>query len=209
MVRVARSFWAASCAVVLLFQPFSTAATDPAVVGAGRPPCTERWEVAELSQARTWLSATSVGTKAFFVGGIGSRFFSDVVDVYDALAGEWTTAHLSVARYGIGATGVGTLAMFAGGVGGVFGDVGAQEIVDIYDDARGEWSNASLSVGRYGLAATSVGQEALFAGGNTDENQSLDVVDIYDAGTGEWRTATLSVARFRVRIADSRTRRTA
>ncbi len=34
---------------------------------------TGRWSTAQLSQARHWLSATSVGTVAFFAGGEGSK----------------------------------------------------------------------------------------------------------------------------------------
>ena len=34
---------------------------------------TGRWSTAQLSQARYWLSATSVGTVAMFAGGLGSK----------------------------------------------------------------------------------------------------------------------------------------
>jgi hypothetical protein len=35
---------------------------------------TGRWSTAQLSQARYWLSATSVGTVAIFAGGVMSKF---------------------------------------------------------------------------------------------------------------------------------------
>ena len=34
---------------------------------------TGRWSTAQLSQARIWLSTTSVGTVALFAGGLGSK----------------------------------------------------------------------------------------------------------------------------------------
>ena len=40
---------------------------------------TGRWSTAQLSQARNWLSATSVGTVAIIAGGWGGTFLSIVV----------------------------------------------------------------------------------------------------------------------------------
>ena len=40
---------------------------------------TGRWSTAQLSQARTRLAATSVGTVAFFAGGYGSKLLRIVL----------------------------------------------------------------------------------------------------------------------------------
>ena len=42
---------------------------------------TGRWSTAQLSQARVWLSATSVGTVAMFAGGWSSKLLR-IVFVY-------------------------------------------------------------------------------------------------------------------------------
>jgi hypothetical protein len=103
------------------------------------------WSTARLSQARYYLSATSVGTVAVFAGGengklldvcmyivlpcgsdcflmrataVNAPFYYNVVDLYDSGTGQWSTAQLSVARSRLAATSVGTVAIFAGGTDG-------------------------------------------------------------------------------------------
>ena len=41
------------------------------------------WTQTTLSEARYGLSATTVGTKAIFAGGLGALGASNVVDIYD------------------------------------------------------------------------------------------------------------------------------
>ena len=151
---------------------------------------TDLWTTATLSQARTGLAATSVGSKAMFAGGDGFDR-SNVVDMYDDATGLWSTATLSQARRGLAATSAGSKALFAGG----YGDGSNSNVVDVYDDAIGLWSTAMLSQARTGLVATSAGGKALFAGGRDDNSNSSGVVDIYDSDTGLWSTATLSQPR--------------
>ncbi len=78
---------------------------------------TGRWSTAQLSQARAYIAATSVGTVALFAGGggIAGLVFSAVVDIYDSGTGRWSTAQLSQARAQFSATSIGTVALFAGG----------------------------------------------------------------------------------------------
>lgn len=147
-----------------------------------------------LSQAKSHLSATSLGTKALFAGGIGegsgSSGISSTVDIFDSATGVWSTANLSQGRLNLSATSVGTKALFAGGSG----SSGQSSTVDIYDSATGLWSTAALSEARHNLSATTVGTKALFAGGIQNSTTS-NVVDVFDSVTGLWSTATLSQAR--------------
>ena len=173
---------------------------------------TGSWSTGQpLSQARTALAATTVGTKALFAGGVGNSGHSTIVDIYDASlgppadAGTWSTATLSQGRYFLAATTVGTKAILAGG----YASTGVSAAVDIYDASlgpptdAGTWSTATLSQARYFLAATTVGTKAIFAGGCVAGACSgpSAVVDIYDAALGPpadpatWSTATLSQAR--------------
>ncbi|MBM3435140.1 MAG: hypothetical protein FJY07_02855, partial [Bacteroidetes bacterium] len=62
---------------------------------------TETWEeTAELSEARGYASATTVGSKVIIGGGVTSNPVtpSNVVDIYDASDGSWSTSELSVPR---------------------------------------------------------------------------------------------------------------
>ena len=142
-----------------------------------------------LSQARQWLSATTVGTKAIFAGGYSGSGGSNVVDIYDSVANTWAVATLSQARGYLSATTVGTKAIFAGGSP----NSGYSNAVEIYDSSNNSWSTATLSQARSDLSPTTVGTKAIFAGGLS---YSLsDAIDIYDSSNNTWSTATLSQAR--------------
>ncbi|MBL0343329.1 MAG: hypothetical protein IPP71_22210 [Bacteroidetes bacterium] len=110
------------------------------------------WTTANLSVARKNLSATAVGSKAFFAGGIGTNS-SSVVDIYNNSTGLWTTANLSAARSHLSATAVGTKAFFAGGV---FSNNTTSSIVDIWNNSNGVWTTAKLSVARRNLSAATL-----------------------------------------------------
>ena len=161
-----------------------------------------RWLEATLSQPRTALAATTVGSKALFAGGcaVGAVATAEsrtcgaggsVVDIYDSSTDTWSTARLSVPRRDMAAASTGTKAFFAGGWTGT-GEVSA--VVDIYDAATGIWSTDVLVEPRRNLAAASVGAKVLFAGGFGVNVRSRQV-DIYDTATGRWSSARLSLAR--------------
>ena len=164
-----------------------------------------QWLEATLSQARTALAATTVGSKALFAGGCGAGAVAtagsrtcgaggsvvDTVDIYDSSTDTWSAARLSVPRRDMAAASTGTKAFFAGGWTGT-GEVSA--VVDIYDAATGIWSTDVLVEPRRNLATTSVGTKVLFAGGFGVNVRSRQV-DIYDTATGRWSSARLSLAR--------------
>ncbi|MBL0343331.1 MAG: hypothetical protein IPP71_22220 [Bacteroidetes bacterium] len=59
-----------------------------------------QWTTANLSVARSGLSATTVGTKAFFAGGELNGVNSSLVDIYDN-SGSLVNHQLSAARSGL------------------------------------------------------------------------------------------------------------
>lgn len=70
----------------------------------------------ELSQARSYLAATSVGNYALFGGGYDENYVSSsTVDVYDTLLTRTISTSLSQARRQLAATEVGNYALFGGG----------------------------------------------------------------------------------------------
>jgi hypothetical protein len=145
---------------------------------------------AALTSARGYLSATTLGSKAYFAGGFGSGP-SSVVDIYDASTGLWTSHNLSEPRGFLAATSVRNFAMFGGGLSGN----GISATVDTYDSTAQSWTQTSLSKERDSLAATSVGVYALFAGGYNNADLSVKTVDVFDSATGLWSTDELSQAR--------------
>ena len=81
---------------------------------------TRAWTTAQLSVARGFASATSVGNLAMFAGGSSGindnvKLVHNNVDIFDGVTGAWSTAELSVARWYSAATSVGNMIMFAGG----------------------------------------------------------------------------------------------
>lgn len=86
--------------------------------------------VADLSQARGYLAATSVGNYALFGGGIWSAGLN-VIDIYDmSLTKAQNSQLLSQGRYGLSAASVGSYALFGGGISSSYSNV-----VDAYSPA--------------------------------------------------------------------------
>jgi predicted Ser/Thr protein kinase len=155
--------------------------------------------VATLSQARSWLVATSSGDLVFFGGGLNATGPSDQVDICNVTSGSWTTATLSIPRLELAAASSGNLILFGGGYDG---NVSYYDRVDMYNISDGSWTTANLSVARAFLAATSVGSLILFGGGFGPDpyNASIGfiylIVDIYDVSSNTWTITTLSAPRY-------------
>lgn len=159
------------------------------------------WTAANLSQARAHLSATSVGHKVIFAGGItNDNVLSDRVDIYDALTGQWTTASLSVPRCtditdGLTKTVCGKVYIVGGGRidlnTGLFSE--ASNVIDIYDPTTDSWSVEYLNRPLVTHSVVSDGNRLLVAGGrNTEFSTIYDEVDIYTCSANaanEYRAA--------------------
>ncbi len=73
-------------------------------------------QLTTLSQARSSLSATSVGKYALFGGGwFDPSPKSDRVDIWNSENNTWSNATLSLPRSHLSATSVGKYALFGGG----------------------------------------------------------------------------------------------
>ena len=74
------------------------------------------WTVAHLSEPRSFVAATAIGSKVFFAGGTTDGMHgSRTVDIYDTVTKQWSIASLSEARFGLNANTVGNKLYFAGG----------------------------------------------------------------------------------------------
>ena len=144
---------------------------------------TNSWSVANLSEARGWIAAASVGNKVFFAGGFNQNYFlSGTVDIYDIVANSWSTASLSLARHSIVAESINNKIYFAGGVGyvGVFTYPSAA--VDIFDNSTGMWSVSAMSEPKTDFQSISIGNKIIWAGGNNSSFLSNNV-EIKDVNT--------------------------
>ena len=137
-----------------------------------------------LSEARGYLTATSVGNYALFGGGV-SDTLTATVDAYDTSLTRTTVTPLSEARYELTATSVGNYALFGGG----YGDI-PTSTVDAYDASLTRTTPTPLSEARVYLTATSVGNYALFGGGSYK-----DIVDAYDTSLIRTIPTPLSVGK--------------
>ena len=142
-----------------------------------------------FSPARYSLAAAGTGNKIAFGGGDGP--VTNVVNIYDIVAGTWATSQLSQARAWLAAAAAGNKIVFAGGENN---DV-VSNAVDIYDVSTGVWTTAHLSEARHSLTAAAAGNKIIFAGGFGTTGFST-TVDIYDVSTGAWTTAHLSEGRY-------------
>ena len=163
-------------------------------------PALARTTPTELSQARTYLAATSVGNYALFGGGYTGSY-TDVVDAYDMSLTRTTPTVLSSGRFYLTATSIAPTggsspqngyALFAGGRG-----VPIYATVDAYDLTLTRTTPPALTQARDKLASTTVGNYALFGGGQTGAFSGYtDVVDAYDQNlTLQTAPAVLSQAR--------------
>jgi hypothetical protein len=104
------------------------------------------WSTAQLSVARHFPSATSVGNVAIFAGG-GLLYPSgglNAVDLYNSASGTWSTAQLSAARYLLAATSVGNVAIFAGGDADYCSLTLFVEGLLVWVDSCGRWCNVCV-----------------------------------------------------------------
>jgi len=160
------------------------------------------WSTAELTVARSDLSATSLPNHglAIFAGGCCSVSGDalSTVDIFNANSGIWSTAELTVARWALAATSLPNhgLALFAGGRNGSLSAFGAVSAVDIFNVTSRSWNSSVLSVARSYLSSTSLSNDAtaIFAGGLSDVLTPLNTVDIFDV-FGSWSAGSLNVSR--------------
>ena len=130
--------------------------------------------VEELSAARYWLAATTVGNYALFGGGgKTNNVYTPMVDSYTSSLTHGNPNNLSDTKIHYDATTVGNYALFAGGSYNTI-------VVDTYTSSITKGTAADLSKARYHLAATSVGNYALFGGGNDSTNTAYATVDTYN-----------------------------
>lgn len=157
-----------------------------------------QWSPSVLTKARYAVSATSVGSKAFFAGGDNNKQAFNIIDIYDAEKETWSIDSLSMSRVDLAAAACGSKVFFAGG----FTGSDFSKTVDIYDNATNQWERSNLSEARSELSAVSNGDLVFFAGGRRAGGvEWSNVVDIYNTTTNKWEKSTLSEPRSKLAAA--------
>jgi hypothetical protein len=145
---------------------------------------TKQWSTLNLSEAKAYFAGASIGTKAFFAGGLSEGLsVSRKVDIYDAAQGLWGFRQLSVERMQVVGVSSGAKAFFAGG--SIPNIDSFTNRVDIYDAKTGQWRVDSLKWGRVDFAAVAIGNKVVFAGGKGN-NWGLKSIEVYDTETNTW-----------------------
>lgn len=151
---------------------------------------TNTWSTAELSQARTGLTAVAGGNKVYFAGGTGisgSRSAqSSRVDVYDVNADTWSTLELPKPGWYSSVAGAGGI-YFAGGAS-----------IYIYNPSSNTWSSKNLSQPRYQITATNMQGKLFFAGGSSsiDGGTAYSNIDYFDPTLNAWYQDKLSKPKY-------------
>lgn len=131
-----------------------------------------------LSAARYWFDATTVGDYALFGGGsTGSD--SAVVDAYTKSLTRSTPTVLSLARYGLTAVTVGDYGLFCGGIYSGTSGTSVTGTVDAYDKSLTRSSPTWIGFTSYELTSVAIGEYAIIAGGS-NFTKSLSAVTAYD-----------------------------
>lgn len=154
---------------------------------------TNKWSVAQLSQARAYIATAAVGDKVFFAGGEQPWPLpvSDRVDVYDLSTGTWSTTTLSAPRSGLTAVAANNKIFFAGGSNQLGGVNNVTNIIDIYDHVTGAWSTAALTEPKTFFAGIHVGETIFWAGGYDGSGNPTCKVEVRNLSTQTSSSASL------------------
>mmetsp|Transcript_766 Transcript_766/g.2323 ORF Transcript_766/g.2323 Transcript_766/m.2323 type:complete len:601 (+) Transcript_766:87-1889(+) len=143
-----------------------------------------KWSKGQLSEGRTKLTCTSVGSKVIIAGGYSARGYSRRVDVLDVDSMRWKKGHLRTSRQWVAAASAAPLAFFGGGqwcnIGSCRGGWIREDAMDVYNHNTGGWAaGKSLMEARSNAAGASTpgGEWVAIAGGNSNVNPSQYFTD--------------------------------
>ncbi|HLF45838.1 MAG TPA: PKD domain-containing protein [Chitinophagaceae bacterium] len=151
---------------------------------------TNTWSTAELSQARTDLTAVTSGNSIYFAGGFAYGPTSRV-DVYNSSTDLWTTIEMPNAGSKFASIAMGNKLFVAGG-----------DYLNIYDETIKRWSSKKLSQSRTlitAMAVKSIPNTILaFMGGVQDKSsgQLSSRIDYYDPVADALSVSELSEPKY-------------
>jgi len=155
-----------------------------------------------LSVGRHWAAAVSVGSKAYFIGGVHCWTLpacaNNTIDIYDSGTDSISTITMPRNRTHHKATVMGTKIYIGGGDDGT----NFLNIVDVLDTTNNSWTSLTLTTapGQATIAGT-VGSYVFFAGGNSLSNPYSKVISLIDTSTGIQSELNMSEGRYNIAVA--------
>jgi N-acetylneuraminic acid mutarotase len=156
---------------------------------------TNSWTTARLSEGRYELSATTVGNKIYFAGGLNNIFsISTTIDIYDALSNTWSISKLQKPRTGHAGVASGNKIIWAGGaVTSYMPGYLPSNDSEIRDLSSG-LSSFECFYQSSSFKAAQKNDIIVFISGSDDRWTSQDKFDIYNISTNAWSTGALPVS---------------
>lgn len=148
---------------------------------------TGTWSTAELSQARSGLTAVASGNKVYFAGGTGSQSGqTSRVDIYDIITGNWSIMEMPRPGWYTSLP-FGNNLFFAGGTA-----------IDIYNIPTNVWTSKTFSQPRYQITNTNMQGKLFFAGGSSATSGGIPSsrIDMYDPVLNAWSESELSKPKY-------------
>jgi N-acetylneuraminic acid mutarotase len=151
---------------------------------------TNTWTTDKLSEGRYELSATAVGNKIYFAGGLNSIFnTSKTIDIYDATSNAWSTSQLQEPRSGHVGVVSGNKIFWVGGANSPYqlGYV-LSENTEIRDLNSGLSSSVCITP-KSRFSAVVKNENIIFFTGDVGSGTQFD---IYNTVNGQWSTGVLN-----------------
>jgi hypothetical protein len=153
---------------------------------------TGAWTTATLTEKRSALTATTVGSKIFFSGGFLHKYQhtpTRTIDVFDAATNSWSVSQMLEPKGGHAGIAVNNKIFWAGGVNAYPFDLSNQ--VEIRDLATGSSSVACMLPKHMFDAVVSNDNIVFFTGNYGTPGTHFD---IYNSTTNQWSTGVLDKA---------------
>jgi hypothetical protein len=150
---------------------------------------TGTWSTAQLSEGRYELSATSVGNKIYFAGGLNNIFsISETIDIYDAVSDKWSTSQLQEPKAGhVGVASENKIFWVAGANSPYQSGYSLSSRAEIKDLASGI-SSFECVVPKSQFKVVATKEYIIFFTGNVGTGNQFE---IYNIATRKWSTGVL------------------
>ena len=146
-------------------------------------------EETPMSTAKKDLGAVTIGDKIYVVGGYGSTYTVNTLEIYDTTTKTWSTGRpLPEARCKSAVSAIGDkIYVFSGTSLNNYSNS-----TFIYDATNNTWSSgAPIPTARWNACSVAVGNKIYVMGGKISRsNTQSNKVEIYDTVTDTWTTST-------------------
>ena len=149
----------------------------------------DKWETkTNMPTERTELTSAVVDGKIYCIGGSGSSYFLNSVEVYDPATDRWESkTPMPTKRRGL------TSALVDGKIYCIGGEVGYNSYtnkVEVYDPETDTWETKTSMPTTRGYFSSAVVNDKIYCIGGYGGSSYYNVVEVYDPKTDTWETKT-------------------